>query len=151
VKAEQQSSPTRLAQRVQDIHGAFAFLSNTESAQALGIISITANASTSNSTPLETNTSFTLAQLPALKALLHDLRPKLAGLGGDAGAKESEQARERRTYIENQTRKVLEKRGVEIDNELVELGRRVPPEELAALESIVESMGGINERDRIKE
>jgi kinetochore protein Mis12/MTW1 len=82
---------------------------------------------------------------------LDDLRPKLAGLGGEAGAKESEQARERRIYIEKQTRKVLEKRGVEIGNESVELGRRVPPEELAALEGIVDGMGGSNERDRMEE
>lgn len=102
-------------------------------------------------TPLETNTSFTLAQLPALKALLDDLRPNLADLGGDAAVKESEQAKERRTYIENQTRKVLEKRGLEIGEEAIEVGRRVPPEELAALEGIVEGMGGSTGRGRMEE
>ncbi|TID17973.1 Mis12-domain-containing protein [Venturia nashicola] len=147
VKAEQHSSPSR------DTTGTFSFLTNTPSAQSLGIAPITSSASPSKtiSTPLETNTSFTLTQLPALKALLNDLRPKLAELGGDAAVKESEQAKERRIYIENQTRKVLEKRGVEIGDEAVEMGRRVPPEELAALEGIVEGMGGSAERDKMEE
>lgn len=65
--------------------------------------------------------------------------------------KESELAKERRTYIENQTRKVLEKRGVEIGDEAVEVGRKVPPEELAALEGIVDGMGGSTERDKMEE
>lgn len=151
VKAEQHSSsPSR---QMQDTTGAFTFLTNTLSAQSLGIAPITSTTSPSKTinTPLETNTSFTLAQLPALKALLDDLRPNLAELGGDAAVKESEQAKERRIYIENQTRKVLEKRGVEIGEEAVEVGRRVPPEELAALEGIVDGMGGSTGRDRMEE
>lgn len=148
VKAEQHSSsPSR------DTTGAFTFLTNTPSAQSLGIAPITSTTSPSKTinTPLETNTSFTLAQLPALKALLNDLRPKLAEIGDDAAVKESELAKERRMYIENQTKKVLEKRGVGIGEEAVEVGRRVPPEELAALEGIVEGMGGNVERDRMEE
>lgn len=151
MKAEQHSSsPSR---QPQDTTGAFNFLTNTPSAQSLGIAPITSTTSSSKTinTPLETNTSFTLAQLPALKALLNDLRPKLAELGGDAAVKESELAKERRTYIENQTRKVLEKRGVEIGDEAVEVGRKVPPEELAALEGIVDGMGGSTERDKMEE
>ncbi|QDS77521.1 hypothetical protein FKW77_000720 [Venturia effusa] len=151
VKAEQHSSsPSR---QLQHTTGAFTFLTNTPSAQSLGVAPITSSTSTSISTntPLETNTSFTLAQLPALKALLNDLRPRLAELEGGTAVKESEQAKERRIYIENQTRKVLEKRGVEISKEPVELGRRVPPEELAALEGIVEGLGGSTQRDKMEE
>jgi kinetochore protein Mis12/MTW1 len=148
IKAEQiSSSPTR--QNQQSTTGALSFLTNTSSAKTLGIAPISPSPSNSKtqSAPLETNTSFTLAQLPALRALLDDLRPKLAGLGGTAsGAQESEHARERRLYIENQTRKVLEKRGVEIGDEEVEVGRRVPPEELAALEGIVDGLGAGRER-----
>lgn len=148
IKVEQRSSsPSR------DTSGAFTFLTNTPSAQSLGIAPITSTTPPSKTvnTPLETNTSFTLAQLPALKALLNELRPKLADLGGDAAIKESEGAKERRLYIEKQTKKVLEKRGVEFGEKAVEVGRRVPPEELAALEGIVDGMRGSAEGDRMEE
>jgi kinetochore protein Mis12/MTW1 len=110
----------------------------------LGITPITADSESKNasSAPLETNTSFTISQLPALRALLDDLRPKLAGLDGTvAGAREDDAARERRLYIESQTRKALERRGKDFEGEAEATGRRVGPDELAALESITEGLG----------
>jgi kinetochore protein Mis12/MTW1 len=147
LKTEQSPSPAKQ----QSTTGAFTFLTHSDGAKALGISPITAG-STSNEAatgPLETNTSFTLSQLPALRALLDDLRPKLAGLGSaTAGVRDDEMARERRLYIENQTRKALERRGVEIGGEAEATGRKVGPDELAALESITE---GLRTGDRMEE
>ena len=141
LKSEQSSSSTKQ----QGASGALSFLTHSHSAEALGVTSIpTDSTSTHVATgPLETNTSFTLSQLPALRALLDDLRPKLETLGiSSAGAREDDATRERRLYVESQTRKALERRGVEIVSETDTTDRRVGPDELAALESITEGLGG---------
>jgi kinetochore protein Mis12/MTW1 len=147
LKREQSASPAKQ----QDTTGAFSFLTHSNGAKALGITPITADSASKNPTTgsLETNTSFTLSQLPALRALLNDLRPKLAGLEStSAGAREDDTARERRLYIENQARKALERRGVEIGSAAEATGRKVGPEELAALEGITE---GLEAGDRMEE
>lgn len=141
VKAEEMSA--------QETMGAYAFLTHTPSVQALGMSPIStftlpANNAQSKSRRLTTNTSFTLSQLPALKALLAELRPKLASvLDMSVAAPESAAARERRLYLENQTRRALERSGVAIGEgggSAEGPGRRVGSEELAALEGIVEGM-----------
>lgn len=70
------------------------------------------------------------------------LPTKSASAGG--GAEAAESARERREYIESQTRRVLERRGVDVRNGAAVEGRRMGGEEVRALEEIVAAMGGRN-------
>jgi len=127
-----------------DMAGAFAFLAHTPAARSLGVVPIQSNpaANGAKADALSTNTSFALSQLPALTALLAELRPKLPSVcDTSVPAPENEAARERRLYLETQSRKVLERRGIAIGESGTEqLGRRVISDELAALESIVEGL-----------
>lgn len=79
----------------------FAFLADAPSAS-------TFNISANGQQPLTTNANFALSQLPALRAILAELRPKLtelqtAGLG-HSGARE-EMETERKAYIDHRTMK----------------------------------------------
>ncbi|MBE7179814.1 MAG: hypothetical protein INR71_01170 [Terriglobus roseus] len=100
------------------------------------------------SSPLTTNTSFTLAQLPSLKALLDELRPKIEALQDmDAAQGQGRFARERSEYVETQTMRILERRGVDLSEASASKaaggsGRRIGKEEVEALERIVSVMGG---------
>ena len=113
----------------------FSFLTSTPSAQAYDI-------STSNSTqqPLATNTKFALSQLPALRALLADLRPKLASLHSDDGGVETasdERREERKEYIERRTGIYLVKDSNSLTAEkAIVTGRSIDREEVQALEKI---------------
>lgn len=95
--------------------------------------------------PLTTNTTFTLSQLPALRALLADLRPKLASLqSADYGLKTArdERRQERRDYIEQRTRMHLERNALaHADNAMSVNGRKVDPEEVEALEKVASIFG----------
>lgn len=143
MKTEHLDSPDIKTAGKDDANGAYSFLTHTTSAQALGIAPLptTTTPKAPQANPLSTNTSFTLSQLPALKALLADLRPKLSNTSFRAS--ESEAAWERRLYLETQTRRVLERRGIAIGENGSGgegVGRRVGSEELAALEGIVEGL-----------
>jgi kinetochore protein Mis12/MTW1 len=103
--------------------------------------------------PLETNTSFALSQLPALRAALAELRPRLAALEASSTkpAPESDAARERRLYVETQSRKASERQGMGVgDSSADSLGRAVAPEELASLEHIAASLSRTDD-DRMEE
>ena len=95
--------------------------------------------------PLTTNTTFTLSQLPALRALLADLRPKLASLqSADYGLKTArdERRQERRDYIEQRARMHLERNGrAHADKALSVNGRKIDPEEVEALEKVATIFG----------
>ncbi|KAF2084916.1 hypothetical protein K490DRAFT_75559 [Saccharata proteae CBS 121410] len=120
------------------------FLTSTASAKSLGVAfpttTTTASAASTNGNrhgPLRTNTAFTLSQLPALRTLLESLRPKIATLPvPQSGALDwsKDAARERREYVEVQTRRLLERRGG--------AGRRAGPEEVRAMEGIAGVLGG---------
>ncbi|KAJ9638302.1 hypothetical protein H2201_008582 [Coniosporium apollinis] len=119
-KAEQASSPTRIAAPDGTHAGAFAFLSSTPAARTLGVSTAAAmptpppeGASIQTQAPLTTPAAFALAQLPALRQLLTSLRPRIASLG--VGADDEGVGGVRRGYIEAQTRRVLERRGVGIE------------------------------------
>ncbi|KAL1651498.1 hypothetical protein SLS61_005450 [Didymella pomorum] len=134
--------------------GAFSFLTHADGAKALGITTVppnntangasTAPSNGNSSTPLTTHTSFTASQLPYLRQLLANLRPHLASTAlptkSDA---DSESTRERKLYLESQSKRILEKRGVDT-REGVEgavEGARVRAEEVRGLEGIVEALG----------
>ncbi|KAF2437960.1 hypothetical protein P171DRAFT_424942 [Karstenula rhodostoma CBS 690.94] len=124
----------------------FAFLTHHPAAQALGVQPLPASATKAeNRTPLTTHTSFTTTQLPHLRQLLASLKPHLASTAlpsGRAGESE-ERAKERRVYIESQSRRVLERRGVDTRDGVegcVE-GGRGRRDEVRALEGIVGGLG----------
>ncbi|WEW54632.1 hypothetical protein PRK78_000052 [Emydomyces testavorans] len=90
-------------------------------------------------TPITTNTTFLLSQLPALRAILTQLRPKLATLSttadhvGESDAKREE----RRQYIDGRISLYLERTGELGAGQGVVRGRRVDVKEVQALESVV--------------
>lgn len=91
---------------------------------------------------LATNTNFALSQLPALRALLTELRPKLAALREAKGILQTNTAKdelrgERREYIEQRTRSHLERNGQTMgDDSAMVSNKRVDPEEIQALEKV---------------
>ncbi|KAL2006835.1 hypothetical protein VTN00DRAFT_9503 [Thermoascus crustaceus] len=89
--------------------------------------------------PLTTNTTFILSQLPALRATLEQLRPKLATLPKSADEMELDAKKEeRRQYIESRIRLHLERAGELAMGEgnTVVAGRRIRGSEAQALESV---------------
>lgn len=85
---------------------------------------------------LTTNTTFMLSQLPALRATLASLRPRLAGLPVATERMElDEGAVERKEYIENGARKGMERTG---GGETVQVqGSRRDKAEVEALERLM--------------
>jgi len=106
--------------------------------------------------PISTTTSFTLSQLPALKALLQNLRPRLKDLAsgdgkrGLVGEEEKSWRRERLEFIEKETRRHLENvRGLELgeqgevrDGEWQGEGRKLGKGEVEDLERVVGLVSG---------
>lgn len=131
------------------------FLTATPSASTLGL------STKPQVESLAQNTQFALSQLPALKALLAHLRPRLASLPQSSlpGARnKSEEARQ--AYIGSQSRKAMERRGIDVSGnaaaEAGDLGRRMGTDEIRALEGIVKTLGsagtrGAEEGDRMEE
>ncbi|KAJ5578737.1 uncharacterized protein N7459_007701 [Penicillium hispanicum] len=91
-------------------------------------------------TPLTTNTTFILSQLPALQATLVNLRPKLASLPHAMVEMETKTKRdERKEYIESRIRLHLERAGqlaMGYDGNPVVAGRRIDISEAHALENV---------------
>jgi kinetochore protein Mis12/MTW1 len=132
----------------------FAFLTHTPAAQDLGVQTLPlpangAKAADMGRTPLTTHTTFTTSQLPQLRQLLASLKPHLATKAlptRNEGEKE-ELARERKIYIESQSKRVLERRGINTSEGVdgaVE-GQRVRSEEVRGLEGIVKGFGNRKE------
>ncbi|KAI4707108.1 hypothetical protein J4E89_008047 [Alternaria sp. Ai002NY15] len=114
-------------------------------------------------TPLITHTTFTTTQLPYLRQLLASLKPHLANTAlpsntssppsystSTSSAQQQPQSkdkeeltRERKIYVESQSKRVLERRGVDTKDGVEgvwEGGSRVGSEEVRGLEGLVESM-----------
>jgi kinetochore protein Mis12/MTW1 len=106
--------------------------------------------------PISATTSFTLSQLPALKALLQNLRPRLkelsdgGGKQGLIGEEDKSWRRERLEFVERETRRHLESvRGLELgemgevsDGEWQKEGRQLGKGEVEDLEKVVGMVGG---------
>jgi kinetochore protein Mis12/MTW1 len=124
--------------------GPLAFLTHNNSAAQLGLSStINDGTSEEKATPLTTNVSFALSQLPALQDLLAQLHPALEELdkSADSPATEADIAKERRHYVETQSRRAMERQGISTGNQTSEsLGRIASSEELAALEELADVM-----------
>ncbi|KAH6857355.1 Mis12 domain-containing protein [Alternaria rosae] len=156
----------------------FAFLTHAPAAKEIGIQSLphqqpsTANGeknaekpnNDTKHTPLTTHTSFTTTQLPYLRQLLASLQPHLANTAlpsnttphnshSHAHAQQQpkdkeELTRERKIYVESQSKRVLERRGVDTKDGVEgvwEGGSRVGSEEVRGLEGLVEGMGRTGE------
>ena len=115
--------------------------------------------------PISTTTSFALSQLPALKALLKDLKPRLDELASDngreglVGEEEKSWKRERLEFVEKETRRHLENvRGLELgdmgevrDGEWQGEGRKLGKGEVEDLERVVGLVGGDGGGDALDE
>lgn len=97
---------------------------------------------TPDNQPLTTNTNFAVSQLPALRSLLAELRPRLAALKSATPGMNTETAKdelreERRGYIEQRTRSHLERNGQRLEEDTAGMfHKRVDPEEVQALETV---------------
>ncbi|KAL1967448.1 hypothetical protein VTN77DRAFT_3233 [Rasamsonia byssochlamydoides] len=92
-----------------------------------------------NAGPLTTNTTFILSQLPALRAMLAQLRPKLSTLPKSADEMDLDSKKdERREYIESRIRLHLERAGEPAmsDGGGVVAGRKIKRSEAQALENV---------------
>jgi len=114
------------------------FLTSSPAAQQLRVGAVTGP--NTYHTPLTTNTTFILSQLPALQAMLKQLRPKLASLPKSAELAEKDLKRdERKEYIESRIRLHLERAGqlaVGGDGDPIVAGRRIGNSEAHALEAV---------------
>ncbi|KAJ5114329.1 hypothetical protein NUU61_000088 [Penicillium alfredii] len=115
-----------------------AFLTSSPAARQLRV-GVDAGSNTKH-TPLTTNTTFILSQLPALQATLEQLRPRLATLPSATVEMESKTKRdERKEYIESRIRLHLERAGqlaMGNDGNPVVAGRRIDISEAHALENV---------------
>jgi kinetochore protein Mis12/MTW1 len=108
---------------------------------------LTTSPHTSTTTqPLSQNLQYAIAQLPALRELLAQLKTSLVSLPAARQVRLDENSMEakRRGYINAQSRRAMEKRGVDVGGQGSEVGRgrRVAAEEVQGLESVVQAMGG---------
>ncbi|MCJ1479099.1 hypothetical protein MMC13_007783 [Lambiella insularis] len=95
------------------------------------------------SRPLTTSAQFTAAQLPALRSLVAELRPKLASLPSASKTVDWESdAEQRREYIDGIARRVVSEHRVAEESAGPEMKRRIAGEEVRDLEGIVHAMGG---------
>ncbi|PWY95332.1 MIND kinetochore complex component Mtw1 [Aspergillus sclerotioniger CBS 115572] len=132
--AKQENEVTPNGQKDLDL----SFLTSSLPAQQLRV-GVTAGSNTQH-TPITTNTTFILSQLPALHALLKELRPKLATLPQSGEKMETEsKADARQEYIESRVRLHLERAGqlaVGSDGNTVVAGRKIDITEAQALEAV---------------
>ena len=110
---------------------------------------LTTSPHTSNTAqPLSQNLQYAIAQLPALRELLAQLKASLSSLPAARQVRQDENSVEakRRGYINAQSRRALEKRGVDVSGQsgaaVAGAGRRVAAEEVQGLESVVQALGG---------
>ncbi|MCJ1402975.1 hypothetical protein MMC11_006197 [Xylographa trunciseda] len=107
---------------------------------------------TAASHPLTTSAQFTVAQLPALRALVAELRPKIAALPAAAAKMDWDSGTElRRGYIDGVVRRVVGENGVGEEGGEGDTGRRVAGEEVRDLEGVVQGMGTGGEEDAMAE
>jgi hypothetical protein len=127
------TSPRSQRELAADKQPNLSFLNSSPSSQAFNI-----STEQPMQRPLTTNTTFTLSQLPALRALLAELRPKLISLqSAELGfnSARDERRQERRDYIEQRTRMHLDRNRRAYGDNIVSVnGRKVDTEEVEALE-----------------
>ena len=97
--------------------------------------------------PLNQNVQYALSQLPALRQHLAQLKQSLQTLPNARHTEEDEDSVEakRRHYIDSQSRRALERKGIEPENPAsvaAGAGRRIGREEVEGIEAVVQALGG---------
>ncbi|KAK0253974.1 hypothetical protein LTS09_010991 [Friedmanniomyces endolithicus] len=119
---------------------------------------ISATASATNTQPLTQNVLYALAQLPALRDLVSQLRGSLQTLPNAriAPTHEADSAEaKRRQYLDTQSRRAVQRRGIaSSDNSArqtaapaASVGRRIGRDEVEGLEAVVQALGGTSARE----
>lgn len=98
------------------------------------------------SQPVAQDVQFALAQLPALRNLLAQLKDSLHSLPNARHAPRDESSREakRRQYLDSQARRVIQNRGVDTDSagRHDNVGRKIGQEEVEGIEAVVQALAG---------
>ena len=98
--------------------------------------------------PLASSVEYAVGQLPALRRLLAELQASLRTLPGARPARaegDSSTAEQRGRYVEQQSLRALERRGVaraSREGADAGVGRRVRRDEIEGLEAVVQALGG---------
>lgn len=114
--------------------GNLAFLTQSAGARAMNV--------SADSRSLTTNATFATSQLPALKALLAELRPKLSSLkelGTGLSTAKAELQQERRDYIEQRTRAHVDRYGGATTDDAAALpAQPLDADEIQAMEKVAQ-------------
>jgi len=108
----------------------------------------TSQHTSTTSQPLTQNLQYAASQLPALRELLGQLKTSLGSARQVQQDQDSVEAK-RSGYIDAQSRRALQRRGVEVNSteqSSANAGRRIAPDELKGLESVVQALGGADRR-----
>ena len=160
LKAEEARNQAVIAQLQSLVGGQPSQSSQQDAAAAVAAASpspfsfLTTSPHTSTTTqPLSQNLQYAIAQLPALRELLAQLKTSLSSLPAARQVRLDENSAEakRRGYINAQSRRAMEKRGVDVGGHHLEAGRgrRVAAEEVQGLEKVVQAMGGADDDNDI--
>lgn len=124
-----------LSPRSSTSHPSLAFLASHSNSAAQSL-NLSLSPSTKDSKPLTTNAQFAASQLPALRRLVNELKPKMQNLRDGAGANIDWESKreERRAYIEVGARKIVGKGAAEGEGIS---GERRGREEVEGLEKLV--------------
>lgn len=101
----------------------------------------------SASQPLNQNVQYAMTQLPALRELLSNLKDSLQTIPNARHASQDENsvAAKRRQYVESQSRRALERKGVDASGNgdfAAGSGRRIGRDEVEGIEAVVQALGG---------
>ncbi|KAK5128975.1 hypothetical protein LTR85_000308 [Meristemomyces frigidus] len=106
-----------------------------------------------SSQPLTQNVHYAVAQLPALRELIAQLKDSLHTMPNTRHTREDEDSREakRRRYLDSQSQRALERKGIGADTAAktaASTGRRVGKDEVEGMEAVVQALGGAQARRR---
>lgn len=99
----------------------------------------------SNEQPLNQDVQYALSQLPALRQHLAQLKDSLQILPNARNRRDDEESdgAKRRQYLDTQTRRALQRKGVEADGSgSMRTGRKIGREEVEGIEAVVQALGG---------
>ncbi|EMF15690.1 uncharacterized protein SEPMUDRAFT_161817 [Sphaerulina musiva SO2202] len=103
---------------------------------------------------LEQDTQNALSQIPAVQQLLAQLKEAMQTIpavkNGRYDDEDSAEGRRRR-YLENQSRRALERKGIDLDSSAgtsLAAGRKIGRDEIEGIESVVQALGGAEATSR---
>ena len=148
LKAEEARN-TAMLSRLQSVLG-------THTSQFTFLTSSSYVSKNSTSEPLHQNVQYALSQLPALRQLLPQLKESLQTLPNARQAHNDENSVEgkRRQYLETQSRRALERKGIDPEDPskaAAGVGRRIGRDEVEGMEAVVQALGGAEALSRSKD